>query len=390
MKKTIRDFELNGKRVIIRCDFNVPIMNHKIIDDTRIKESLPTIKYALENHAKIILLSHLGRIKTINDKDQGDLKIVATHLEQLLAKKVIFINATRGPLVNQKIKEMRDGDIVLLQNTRYEDIDGNKESGCDLDLAKYWASLGDIFINDAFGTLHRAHASNFGISKYLPSGIGFLVEKEITILSSLFVPDKPFMIILGGSKVADKVNLIAKLLPNCDNLLIGGGMAFTFLKTTNYPTGKSLIDENNLSFCANLLKEYPSKIILPLDVLASSDYTNSKPIEKHITELSDEYMGLDIGKETINLFEQKLKDAKTVFWNGPLGVCEFSNYQQGTLAILDYLTKNNIKTIIGGGDTGAIASKYKDKLYHISTGGGASLQFLEGKEMPGLKNIDDK
>lgn len=392
MKKTVKDLNIDNKKVIIRCDFNVPLKDGKITDDTRIVKSLPTIKYCLEHNAKIILMSHLGRVKTKEDTTKNDLSVVATRLSELLDKDVTFINSTRGEELEQAISNMKDRDIVLMQNTRYEDLDGKKESSCDIELAKYWASLGDIFINDAFGTLHRAHASNVGISTYLPSCVGLLVEKELNALSYLFNPDRPFMIILGGAKVSDKIGLIENLLPKCDKILIGGGMAFTFLKAEGYNIGNSLLEEESLEFCRKILKENEDKIILPVDVVCNDKYEDDLGIVKDITELTDNDMGLDIGPNTVNIFKNNLSNVKTVMWNGPLGVYEFKNYVKGTNDILTYLTEINAKSFLGGGDIVAVASSCNvtDKLYHISTGGGATLEYLEGKELPGLKNIKEK
>ncbi len=391
MKQTIKNIDIKNKKVIIRCDFNVPLKDGQITDDTRIVKSLPTIKYALENNAKIILMSHLGRVKTEEDKVKNNLEPVAKRLSELLSQPVTFINETRGEALETAIAKMQPKDIILMQNTRYEDLDGKKESNCDMDLAKYWASLGDIFINDAFGTLHRAHASNVGISTYLPSAIGLLVEQELTALSYLFDPDKPFIIILGGAKVSDKIGLIKNLVSKCDKILIGGGMAFTFLKAEGFNVGTSLLDEESLAFCKEIINTNPDKIILPVDVVCNNSYADEKGTIKDITELTDQEMGLDIGPKTVNIFKNNLSTAKTVLWNGPLGVYEFKNYIKGTNDILTYLTESKAKTVLGGGDIVAAASSCQvtDKLYHISTGGGATLEFLEGKELPGLKNIKE-
>ena len=392
MKKTIRDFDLNNKKIIIRCDFNVPIKNGIIKDDTRIKRSLETIEYALDHNAKVILLSHLGRVKEESDLLKNNLEIVSKRLSELLNEEVIFINETKGSKLEKTINNMKKGEIVLIQNTRYEDLEGKKESNCDLTLAKYWASLGDIFINDAFGTIHRAHASNNGISRYLPSGIGFLIENELTKLSSLFNPEKPFIIILGGAKVSDKIGLIENLIKKCDKILIGGAMAFTFLKAEGYNIGNSLFDKDSISFCQKIIKENPTKIILPVDVICNNSYIDTKGYTKDITDLNDDDMGLDIGPNTINIIKNNIKEAKTILWNGPLGVYEFNNYTKGTNEIMTYLKTLPAKTILGGGDIVAAASSLglKNELYHISTGGGATLEYLEGKELPGLKNINEK
>ena len=393
MKKTIRDFNLKNKKVIIRCDFNVPIKDGKIIDDTRIKNSLETIKYAIDKNAKVILLSHLGRIKEESDKVKNNLDVVAKRLSKLLNKKVIFVDEVVGEKVETAISKMKDKDVILLQNTRYEDLDGKKESKCDLEFAKQLASYGDIFINDAFGTIHRAHASNYGISKYLESGIGFLVEKELEKLSILNNPEDPFVIIMGGAKVADKIGVIDNLLPKCDKLLIGGGMAFTFLQTEGYEIGNSIVDVDSLEYCQKLLKDYPNKIVLPVDVACSLEYKDGdKRIEKDINEIDFHEIGLDIGNKTLSLFEKYLKDAKTVFWNGPLGVYEFSLYAKNTNKLLNYLEKSKAKVVLGGGDIVAAASKLSltNKFYHVSTGGGATLEYLSGNTLPGLENIEEK
>lgn len=390
--KTIKDINIEGKKVIIRCDFNVPIKDGKIIDDTRIKASLKTINYCLEHNAKVILLSHLGRVKEEADLKKNDLAPVATRLSELLDKKVTFVPVTTGQTVEEAISNMKEKDIVLLQNTRYEDLDGKKESSNDEELGKYWASLGDVFINDAFGTIHRAHASNVGIATNLPktSAIGFLIEEELNALSELNSPKHPFIVILGGAKVADKIGVIENLVTKADKILIAGGMAFTFLKAEGYEVGNSIVDQESLDFCTEMLKNYSEKLVLPVDVKATTEYSNDTPIKiKDITELEYNELGLDIGPKTTELYENYLKDAKIVVWNGPLGVYEFENYQEGTKEILKYLVDNNIKAILGGGDIVAAAATlgYKDKVYHASTGGGATLEYLEGKKLPGIEVI---
>ncbi len=388
--KTVRDFDLKDKKVLIRCDFNVPIVNGKISDNTRIVKSLDTIKYCLEQDAKVILFSHLGRIKEKIDLEKNNLKPVAKELGKLLDKKIIFIDETRGEKLEKAVANLKSGEVLLVQNTRYEDLDGKKESSNDGELGKYWASLGDIFINDAFGTIHRAHASNVGIASNLPHGIGFLVEKELSALSSLNSPEKPFIIILGGAKVTDKIGVIKNLIKKADYILIGGGMAFTFLQSEGFEIGSSIVDKDSLDFCKEILEKYQDKIILPVDVLVNTVYEDVKnPELRLISEIKDDEMGLDIGPNSINVFERYLKDAKTVLWNGPLGVCEFSNFKNGTFKIMKYLVNNDIKTILGGGDIVAASAKakLKDKVYHASTGGGATLEYLEGKKLPGLEAI---
>lgn len=388
--KTIKDMDIDSKKVIIRCDFNVPIKDGKIIDDTRIKASLKTINYCLEHNAKIILLSHLGRVKEEADLQKNDLAPVATRLSELLNKEVLFIPKTRGVEVEDAISKMQPTDIVLLQNTRYEDLDGKKESSNDPELGKYWASLGDVFINDAFGTIHRAHASNVGIATNIPSAFGFLIEEELTALSELNDPKHPFIVILGGAKVSDKIGVIENLVTKADKILIGGGMAFTFLKSEGYEVGNSLVDQENIEFCTKMLSEHPEKLVLPVDAKVTTEYSNDTPSTiKDITDFEYNEMGLDIGPKTIETFEKYLKDASIVVWNGPLGVYEFTNYQNGTKELLKYLVDNNIKVILGGGDIVAAAATlgYKDKVYHASTGGGATLEYLEGKKLPGIEII---
>lgn len=394
MKKTIRDYDLNNKKVIIRCDFNVPMKDGKITDDNRIKESLQTIKYAIDNNAKVILMSHLGRVKTEEDKKDKSLKAVSDRLSELLKISVTFINVTRGEKLELAINNMKPQDVLLIENTRYEDVEGKKESGNDLELGKYWASLGDIFINDAFGTCHRAHASNVGIASHLPSGIGFLVEKELNILgNTLENPKRPFAVILGGSKVNDKIKVIENLVTKADYILIGGGMAFTFLKAKDIEIGKSILDEENISFCKEIMSKYPDKIILPIDTVCSKKIDEDSSFQnKFITDLKTDDIGLDIGFNTVKLFCEYLSECKTVIWNGPVGMCEIKNYQEGTRKLCEFLSKLDSSVIIGGGDTAAavISLGFKDSFTHISTGGGASLELMEGKILPGVDIINDK
>lgn len=388
--KTIKDLNIDGKKVIIRCDFNVPIKDGKIVDDTRIKGALETIKYCLERDSKVILLSHLGRVKEESDLKKNDLSLVASRLAELLKQDILFSEETRGEELEDTINSMEEGTVLLIQNTRYEDLDGKKESGNDPELGKYWASLGDVFINDAFGTAHRAHASNVGIATHLPSAAGFLIEKEINALKELDDPAHPFVVVLGGAKVSDKIGVIENLVTKADKILIGGGMAFTFLKAEGYEIGKSLLDEENIDFCKKILKNYKDKIVLPVDFAVTNEYTNDEKYRlKSIEDISTDEMGLDIGEKTLSLFENILETAKIVIWNGPLGVYEFSKYKVGTDKLLKYVVDNNIKTILGGGDIVAAATtaKLKDKVYHASTGGGATLEYLEGKKLPGIEII---
>ncbi len=388
--KTIKDLDINDKKVIIRCDFNVPIKEGKIIDDTRIRAALETINYCIEHNSKIILLSHLGRIKEESDLKKNDLSPVAKRLSELLERDILFSEKTRGPELEAVVDSLKSGDILLIQNTRYEDLDGKKESKNDEELGKYWASLGDVFINDAFGTIHRAHASNVGIASNLDSAVGFLVEKEIQALSTLNNPERPFVVILGGAKVEDKIGVIENLVTKADKILIGGGMAFTFLKAQGMEIGKSLLDENNIDFCKKILSTYPEKIVLPIDFAVTNEYTNDEEYRQKASDnISIDEMGLDIGDKTLENFENILRDSKIVMWNGPLGVYEFEKYKKNTDRLLEYICNNNIKTILGGGDIVAAATQagYKDKIYHASTGGGATLEYLEGKTLPGLAAI---
>ena len=393
MKKTIKDFDLNNKTVLIRCDFNVPIKNNEIVDDNRIVESLETIKYAVNNNAKVVLFSHLGKIKTEEDKLKRNLEIVSIRLSELLGKKVIFSAETRGVDLEQKISSMEIGDILLVQNTRCEDFPEKLESGNDSKLGKYWASLGDIFINDAFGTVHRAHASNVGIASYLPSGIGFLIEKELKELEKLENPVRPYTVILGGAKISDKIEIVSHLVNKADKILIGGGMAFTFLKAKGINIGNSILDEESIEFCSKILNKYSDKIILPVDVKVTKEFedsTNNRIV--NIEEINDNEMGLDIGIRTIELFKAELKNSKTIFWNGTLGYSEYENYKDGTVNILDYITSIDSNVVLGGGDTVA-ASKvfgYKEKVTFASTGGGATLEYLGGKLLPGIACINNK
>ena len=392
MKKTIRDFNLKNKKVIIRCDFNVPIKVGKIIDDTRIKNSLETIKYAIDKNAKVILLSHLGRIKEESDKVKNNLDVVAKRLSKLLNKKVIFVDEVVGEKVETAISKMKDKDVILLQNTRYEDLDGKKESSNDKELASYWASLGEIFINDAFGTSHRAHASNVGIASILPNGIGFLVEKELKELDLTNI-ERPFTVILGGSKVSDKIGVIENLVNIADYILIGGGMAYTFLSAAGFNIGSSLLDSENIEFCKSMLGKYPDKIILPTDSIVTKEVSENSPyMEKYITDFDNDDIGVDIGHSTVKLFKETLVNSKTVIWNGPVGIFEMDNFSKGTKELLEILSKLDAKVIIGGGDTASAAINfgYKDAFSHISTGGGASLELLEGKKLPGIESILEK
>lgn len=393
MKKTIKDYDLHGKRVIIRCDFNVPMKDRKITDDTRIQAALPTIEYAINESAKVILMSHLGRVKEEKDLVKNDLFPVAQRLSNLLNQKVLFCKATSGSELKDAVDGLKDGEVLLMQNTRYEDLNGKKESSNDPELGAFWASLGDIYINDAFGTAHRAHASNVGIASHLPNGIGFLIEKELNHLDSLKNPERPYVIIMGGAKVSDKIKVIENLAPIADKIMIGGGMAFTFLKAKGIDIGKSLLEEDSLEFCQKMIATYGDKLVLPVDVNVTTEFSEETP--HHICKVSEigaDEMAMDIGPETIAMMKEVLANAKTVFWNGPLGVYEMKEYQKGTNELLKTIANSSIHSVLGGGDIVAAASElgFKDKVSHASTGGGATLEFLEGKELPGIAIIQEK
>lgn len=384
--KTIKDFDLKGKTVIIRADLNVPIENGKVVDDFRIKQSIETIEYAISKGAKVVIMSHLGKVKEESDKVKYTLRPVAKIIEKLINEKVTFVPFTRGSELEDAIKENK---IVLMENTRFEDLNGKLESNNDNELGKYWASLGDIFINDAFGTAHRAHASNLGISSNMESGIGFLMEKELnTINNALRNPKKPFVVILGGSKVSDKIGVIENLVKKADYILIGGGMAFTFIKSFGFSVGSSLVDNSNIEFCKKILDEYPQKIILPIDVVKAKT-KNDDGMDCFINEIKEDEMGFDIGFKTVKLFKQYLRDAKTIIWNGPVGMFEVKQFSNGTKKLCEILSKIDALKIAGGGDTASAINEfgYNFAFSHISTGGGATLTLLEGKELVGLKAI---
>ena len=392
LKKTITDFNLNQKNVIIRVDFNVPIENGNIVDDTRIVESLETIQYAINNNAKVILLSHLGRIKSEEDKITNTLEPVSKRLSELLNQEVFFIKELDFKIIKEKVDKLAYKSVILLENTRFYDLEGNLESGNSISLSKNYASLGDIFINDAFGTIHRQHASNVGISSILPSGIGFLVEKELNVLSNLNNPERPYSVILGGSKVSDKIKVIENLITKCDKIIIGGAMAFTFLKAKGLEVGNSKVEEEYITFCMDILNKYKDKVILPIDANTSKEINSINNKIKDINIIEKDDICLDLGIKTINNIKEQLKKSRTVFWNGPLGYYEIDEYMKATKEILTFLIDNNIKTILGGGDIVACSNKLglKNKVYHASTGGGATLEYLEGKLLPGLKEIQDK
>ena len=395
-KKTIRDIDLKGKKVLIRVDFNVPLKNGEISDENRIVEALPTIKYVLEKGGRAIVFSHLGRVKDETDKAKNSLEVVAKRLSTHLNQKVTFVPVTKGKELEDAVSNLKDGEVLMFENTRFEDLDGNKESKNNPDLGKYWASLGDVFVNDAFGTAHRAAASNVGIAANIKDTVaGFLLEKEVNFIGgTLENPKRPFVAILGGAKVSDKIEVIQNLLKIADKVLIGGGMAFTFFKAMGYEVGKSLLEEDKVELAKELLQLANGKIELGDDVYTGKSFDpNTEKNVRSIDSIPADEMGLDIGPRTTALFESFIKDAKTVIWNGPLGVFEFPRFSEGTKSVAQTIAdiKNQATTIIGGGDSAAAVIQFglQEGFTHISTGGGASLEYLEGKVLPGIQCVDD-
>ena len=392
-KKTVKDIDLKGKRVFVRCDFNVPMdENQNITDNTRIVAALPTIKYLLEQNCKIILASHLGRPKG-EFKPEFSLLPVAKELSKLLNKEVIMAKDVIGEETIQKALNLKEGEIMLLENVRFH----KEETENDPEFAKKLASMAEVFVNDAFGTAHRAHASTTGIADYLPAVSGFLIEKELKFLgNAVNNPERPFVAILGGAKVSDKIGVIDSLLEKVDTLMIGGGMAYTFFKAQGYGVGNSICEMDKLDLAKQAMekaKQKGVKLLLPVDTKVGKEYkpdTESKTVK--YTEIPDDWEGFDIGEETIKLFSDELKNAKTVVWNGPLGLFEFEQFAVGTNSIAKVLSEIDATTIIGGGDSAAAVKKagLEDKMTHISTGGGASLEFLEGKKLPGIEALMDK
>lgn len=395
-KKTIEDISVTGKKVLVRCDFNVPQDSEgNITDDRRIRGALPTIKYLMEKSAKVILMSHLGRPKGVGYEEKYSLKPVAERLSSLLGKEVKF--AEDGEVVGENAKklsaELKDGEVLLLENVRF--VKGETKN--DKAFAEKLASLGEIFVNDAFGTAHRAHSSTTGIADYLPAVAGYLIEKEISVMGkALENPDRPFVAILGGAKVSDKIGVINNLLEKVDKLIIGGGMAYTFMKAQGMEVGKSLLEADKIDYAKEMIEKAKAKgvkLLLPIDTVVAKEFkADAEHYAAEAGEIPADYMGLDIGPKTIDLFTSELKDAKTVIWNGPMGVFEMSAFAVGTKAIAEALSKIDGTTIIGGGDSAAAVEQlgYADKMTHISTGGGASLEFLEGLELPGIAALNNK
>ena len=402
-KKVVSDLNVQGKKVLIRVDFNVPMKNGVITDDTRVRAALPTIKYVVDNGGKAIVFSHLGRVKVVEDIAKNDIAPVAKRLEELIGQPVKFVNATRGAELEAACESLKDGEILMFQNTRYEDFDVElgkeikKESKNNPELGAYWASLGDgIFVNDAFGTAHRAAASNVGIAANCTEvAAGYLLEKEIKFIGgAVDQPVRPYVAILGGAKVSDKIGVISALSEKADKILVGGAMMFTFLKAQGVNIGSSKAEDDQLELARELMAKAGDKLVLPVDAVCAKAFEDTKGVVKGVNEFSQDDMGLDIGPKTLELFESVLADAKTVVWNGPMGVFEFANYAAGTVGVCEAIARLEGKaiTIIGGGDSAAAAEKlgYADKFTHVSTGGGASLEYLEGKLLPGIACVNDK
>ncbi len=395
-KKTIHDLDVTGKTVLVRVDFNVPMEDGKISDDNRIRQALPTLQTLLDKNAKIVLFSHLGRVKEEKDKATKSLKPIAEDLSEKLARPVKFVPYTKGVELETAVASLQVGDVLMFENTRFEDIDGKKESKNDPELGKYWASLGDVFINDAFGTAHREHASNVGIASNIKEvAAGMLLEKEIKFIGGAVEnPKRPFYAILGGLKVSDKIGVIENLLDKADKVIIGGGMSYTFLKAQGYEVGTSVVEIDKLDLAKRLLEKGKDKLILADDFKVTKEFSNDSDIRIASKEdIQPDEMGLDIGPKTLEKFQALIKEAKTIVWNGPVGVFEFENFAQGTIGILETLASlKDTTTILGGGDSAAAAISfgYEDAITHISTGGGASLEYLEGKVLPGIKSIDEK
>ena len=395
-KKSIEDIDVAGKRVLCRCDFNVPTKNGKITSDKRIVAAMPTIRYLVEHNAKVILCSHMGKPKG-EWKPELSLKVVADRISELLGKEVIMAADVAGEDAKAKAAALKDGDVMLLENTRF--IKGETKN--DPELSKALASMADIFVNDAFGTAHRAHSSTAGVADYLPAVCGYLVQKEVSIMGkALANPERPFVAILGGAKVSDKLNVINNLLEKVDTLIIGGGMAYTFLAAKGYNVGKSLLDTEKVDYCKDMMAKAEAKgvkLLLPIDTVVAASFPD--PIDGEVaveTVAADaipaDKMGLDIGEKTRELFAEAAKSAKTVVWNGPMGVFENPTLAKGTIAVAQALADSDAVTIVGGGDSAAACEQlgFADKITHISTGGGASLEFLEGKELPGVACLLDK
>lgn len=392
-KKTLKDLSLQGQTVLVRADFNVPMKDGQVTNDKRILATLPTIQAIVEQGGKLVLFSHLGRVKTEADKEGKSLRPVAERLSTLIGKGVVFVPHTRGPELESAINRLEAGDVLLVENTRFEDVDGQKESTNDPELGAYWASLGDVFVNDAFGTAHRSHASNVGIASHLDSAVGLLIEKEMRYIgAAVDQPERPFVAILGGAKISDKIGVIDSLMDKADKVLIGGGMAYTFFKAQGKEIGTSIVEEDKVPLAKRLLAQGDT-LVLPKDSVVVPEFNNDAPSQICSGDFPEQMMGLDIGPETVAYYSEILKEAKTVIWNGPMGVFELPSFAKGTIGICEALAGlTDATTIIGGGDSAKAAEQlgYADDFTHISTGGGATLAYLEGQPLPGLAVISDK
>lgn len=388
-KKTVEDIDVNGKRVLVRCDFNVPLDSGTITDDRRITEALPTIKYLLDHGAAVILCSHLGRPKD-GPSPEFSLRPVADRLTELLSRPVTLLGDCIGPEVSQACSAANPGDVLLLENVRFH----KEEEGNDPEFARQLASLADVYVNDAFGTAHRAHASTEGVAHILPGVAGFLIRKELDYLGkALHNPEHPFIAIMGGAKVKDKIEVIENLLPKVDKLILGGGMIFTFYKAQGLEIGKSLLDEGNVEYAQRLLSEHGNKLVLPTDVVITAELTPEAETQVvGVDAIPADKIGADIGPETQTTYADLIKGAKLVVWNGPMGVFEMKPFEAGTKAVAQALADSSATSIVGGGDSAAAVEKFEvaDKMSHVSTGGGASLEFLEGKTLPGIAALQDK
>ena len=394
MKKTVRDVELKGKKVLCRCDFNVPMKDGEITDDFRIVSSLPTVKYLIEQGARVILMSHMGKPKG-EPKPELSLGPVALRLTELLGQEVKFISCPT--VISDSVREMAeglsDGEVMLLENTRYRAEETKSEEPFTGELA----SLGELFVNDAFGTAHRDHSSTAGLARYLPTVSGFLIEKEVKFLGdALDKPERPFVAIMGGAKVGDKIPVIENLMKKVDTIIIGGGMTYTFFKAKGYEIGKSILDSDSIELSGELLRKAEAagvKIMLPVDTLCTDDFSENNVVEVYDADkIPAELMGMDIGPKTIALYEEEIAKAKTIVWNGPMGVFENPKFEAGTKAVAQALADSDAVTVIGGGDSAAAVEQFglKDRMTHVSTGGGASMEFLEGKVLPGIACIEEK
>ncbi|MEA4134218.1 phosphoglycerate kinase [Mycoplasma sp. 2704] len=393
MKKVLNELSLKNKTVLVRVDFNVPLKNGVITSAKRIVAALPTIQYIIRKGGKVVLFSHLGRVKTEEDLKDKSLRPVAVELARLLKKPVTFVPVTRGNILESAIKQMESGDVILVENTRFEDLNNKAESKNDPYLGAYWASLGDVFVNDAFGTAHRAHASNVGIaSNIAESALGFLMEKEVSSLSKVLQnPEHPYVAIVGGAKVSDKILVLEKLAEIADKLIIGGAMAYTFMVAQGQKVGTSLVENDYIQLAKDFLAKYSDKVILPVDHATAEMFADVEPTIQE-GSISDGFMGLDFGPKSIQNVKEALEGAKTVVWNGPMGVAEFEHYKNGTLAVCEAVAKlSNAYTVVGGGDSVAAVEKLgmEDKFSHVSTGGGASLELLQGQNLPGVDSIQD-